>query len=88
MPKFLKEFKNPCFYDNYTSVNGTVARPNGPLRCVHYFMIAGFPKSSTTDLWFRLSKHPELKLKHRKEIGFYNIHQFGKCTRYSLVNRL
>ena len=48
---FLSNFKNPCFkvYDD---------KNRAQLRCLPYFMIGGFPKTGTTDLYHRLNRHP------------------------------
>lgn len=67
MPQFLKEYKNPCFYsDKYRR-----------LRCVPYFIIAGFPKAGSTDLWHRLIKHPDIIAEHFKELNFYHKKRLG-----------
>lgn len=77
-PKFLKNFKNPCFFQNVTirvdktKTTSTQLR----LRCLPYFLIAGFPKAGTSDLWVRLLNHPDVKLRHIKEPRFFNIGRF------------
>ncbi|XP_060557337.1 carbohydrate sulfotransferase 15-like [Ruditapes philippinarum] len=84
-PTFLKNFKNPCFFQNVTMrVDGSPTL-NGQLRlrCLPYFLIAGFPKSGTTDLWVRLLNHPEIKLRHPKEPRFFN---FGRYREGSYAN--
>ena len=61
-------------------VDGTKAlKGHFRLRCLPYFLIAGFPKAGTTDLWFRLLNHPDIKLRHLKEPRFFN---FGRYSKY------
>ncbi|XP_045164819.2 carbohydrate sulfotransferase 15-like [Mercenaria mercenaria] len=75
-PQFLKNFKNPCFFQNISMrVDGTVTG-QFRLRCLPYFIIAGFPKAGTTDLWFRLMSHPDIRLRHIKEPRFFNIGRY------------
>ncbi|GIL90772.1 hypothetical protein Vretimale_16845 [Volvox reticuliferus] len=47
-PAYDPRFKNPCWMDGQR------------LRCIPYFHILGVSKCGTTDLYHRLSKHPEL----------------------------
>ncbi|KAK3606996.1 hypothetical protein CHS0354_011864 [Potamilus streckersoni] len=67
--KFLPDFKNPCFYDNESRLIKS-------LRCLPYFFIAGFPKCGSTDLWKRLSYHPEIVTLHPKESSFFDGRRF------------
>ncbi|CAG5129500.1 unnamed protein product, partial [Candidula unifasciata] len=53
-PDYLTDFKNPCWY--VTSHSPAVKK----LRCLPYFHIIGVDKSGTTDLWFRVSAHPDI----------------------------
>lgn len=46
---FLQNYKNPCFKD-----------PKGTLKCLPYFMLIGLDKSGTTDLFFKIVKHPDV----------------------------
>ncbi|GIL66835.1 hypothetical protein Vafri_20228 [Volvox africanus] len=48
-PGYLIQYKNPCW----------MSAPKG-FRCLPYFHILGVSKCGTTDLYHRLSKHPEL----------------------------
>ncbi|GIL90771.1 hypothetical protein Vretimale_16845 [Volvox reticuliferus] len=48
-PGYLIQYKNPCWLD---VVKG--------FRCLPYYHILGVSKCGTTDLYHRLSKHPEL----------------------------
>lgn len=47
-PEFLSSFRNPCWYENRY------------LRCLPYFHIIGVCKTGTTDLFERLSHHPQI----------------------------
>lgn len=47
-PAYDRQFKNPCW------------RANGALRCLPYYHILGVSKCGTTDLYHRLSKHPQM----------------------------
>ncbi|OWF55218.1 Carbohydrate sulfotransferase 15 [Mizuhopecten yessoensis] len=49
-PKFLPNYKNPCWRDSIT----------GALRCLPYFHIFGTCKSGTTDLFHRMVHHPQI----------------------------
>ncbi|XP_060073987.1 uncharacterized protein LOC132553732 [Ylistrum balloti] len=49
-PKFLPDFKNPCWRDSPTTF----------LRCLPYFHIFGTCKSGTTDLFHRMLHHPQI----------------------------
>uniref|UniRef100_A0A7S0N6V6 Sulfotransferase n=1 Tax=Chlamydomonas leiostraca TaxID=1034604 RepID=A0A7S0N6V6_9CHLO len=42
-------FKNPCWYNK-----------SGQVKCLPYFQILGVSKCGTTDLYHRLSKHPQM----------------------------
>ncbi|XP_019616722.1 PREDICTED: carbohydrate sulfotransferase 15-like [Branchiostoma belcheri] len=69
--KFLPDYKNPCWFEE---VNKKDVKPkerwqkrvlhNGTrhflFRCLPYFYIIGMPKCGTTDLYHRISKHPEV----------------------------
>ncbi|XP_052778983.1 carbohydrate sulfotransferase 15-like [Mya arenaria] len=74
-PQFLSSYKNPCFLGRQTKDNVTKS-VGRVLHCLPYFLVAGFPKAGTTDLWQRLSHHPEIMLKHRKEPNFLNLGRF------------
>lgn len=73
-PDFLKNFKNPCFYRNISTENDK--SPKLRLQCLPYFLIAGFPKAGTTDLFTRLLNHPDVALVHIKEPRFFNIGRY------------
>ncbi|XP_052761792.1 carbohydrate sulfotransferase 15-like [Mya arenaria] len=51
---FLEEYRNPCY-----AVEQTEDRKL-PLQCIPYFYLIGAPKSGTTDLFRRITKHREI----------------------------
>lgn len=71
-PQFLPNYKNPCFHERI-NISDIIRLK---LHCLPYFIIAGFPKAGTTDLWSRLAKHPDIALKHDKEPSFFNIGRY------------
>ncbi|XP_071509037.1 carbohydrate sulfotransferase 15-like [Diadema antillarum] len=54
--RYLPGFKSSCWYVKKTN-----------LRCLPYFYLLGTPKSGTTDLWEKITKHPDV-VYARKEI--------------------
>ena len=51
-PTHLSNMKNPCWKS-----------PNGnKLQCLPYFYLAGIPKCGTTDLYDRISLHPQVNV--------------------------
>ncbi|GLC68263.1 hypothetical protein PLESTF_000668100 [Pleodorina starrii] len=48
-PAYSNQYKNPCWTDKA-----------GLFRCIPYYHILGVSKCGTTDLYHRLSKHPDL----------------------------
>ncbi|XP_060085677.1 carbohydrate sulfotransferase 15-like [Ylistrum balloti] len=48
-PPFMPEYKNPCWRN-----------VNGQLRCLPYFMLVGMDKSGSSDLFDRITKHPDI----------------------------
>lgn len=52
-----KGYKNPCFYDVCKSVGPIPVRS---LRCLPYFHLIGVDKSGSTDLFARITKHPQI----------------------------
>lgn len=56
-PRFSKQYKNPCWTDAGSSKT----------LCIPYVWLAGFPKCGTTDMYFRLKKHPLIIAARRKE---------------------
>ncbi|XP_060567594.1 uncharacterized protein LOC132726294 isoform X2 [Ruditapes philippinarum] len=72
-PQFLPDFRNPCWYQH------------GILRCLPYFHIIGVCKTGTTDLFERLSHHPQI-LKNRgilgKETWYWTWRRYGHSNFY------
>ncbi|XP_035685602.1 carbohydrate sulfotransferase 15-like [Branchiostoma floridae] len=79
LPKeFLSNNKNPCWFEK---VHGTDVgsrwrerlSDNGTghfrltLRCLPYFYIIGMPKCGTSDLYYRITQHPDVVRARRKE---------------------
>ncbi|XP_052212817.1 carbohydrate sulfotransferase 15-like isoform X2 [Dreissena polymorpha] len=75
-PSFLRKYKNPCFDDVRSSDHGTTANETSTLLCFPYFVMPGFPKCGTTDLYTRLSKHPQIKWEHPKEPDLLHRHMY------------
>ena len=62
---YLDNFQNPCFHV-YRNDKSNVSS----LRCMPNFMLGGFPKTGSTDLYKRLTQHPLiLKLPNGKFIS-------------------
>ena len=76
--RFLPNFKNPCFLKNVTLPDFPPLRTIQKLRCLPYFFIVGFPKSGTTDVWFRLINHPDIAGNHEKEPNFFRKGMLGR----------
>lgn len=65
-------YRNPCWQG-----------AEGKLRCLPYFQILGVSKCGTTDLYHRLSKHPDLFESANKGPHFWDECQWpakGACT--------
>ncbi|CAH1229621.1 CHST15 [Branchiostoma lanceolatum] len=67
--EFLPNYKNPCWFEkvNETDVGSQLRDrlvDNGTghfrLRCLPYFYIIGMPKCGTTDLYYRITEHPDV----------------------------
>ncbi|OWF46491.1 carbohydrate sulfotransferase 15-like [Mizuhopecten yessoensis] len=65
-PTYLKQFKNPCWYENSTE---SMKMPT--LRCLPYFMILGQNKCGTTALYMNVIKHPDVIASKGKEPQFW-----------------
>ncbi|OWF39546.1 Carbohydrate sulfotransferase 15 [Mizuhopecten yessoensis] len=67
---FLKQFKNPCWYEE----------SERKLSCLPYFHLFGVCKSGTTDLFHRITQHPHI-LKNKgimgKETWFWSWRRYG-----------
>lgn len=66
-------YKNPCFRNQRKHF-----KDHSPelLQCVPYFFVIGFPKCGTTDLFDRLSHHPEFLKPAFKEIHWISRYRF------------
>lgn len=66
-------YKNPCFRNQQKHF-----KDHSPelLQCVPYFFVIGFPKCGTTDLFDRLSHHPEFLKPAFKEIHWISRYRF------------
>ncbi|XP_045181994.2 uncharacterized protein LOC123540782 isoform X2 [Mercenaria mercenaria] len=75
-PQFLPDFRNPCWYQR------------GSLRCLPYFHIIGVCKTGTTDLFERLSHHPQI-LKNNgilgKETWYWTWQRYGHSNFYKTI---
>ncbi|XP_071839186.1 carbohydrate sulfotransferase 15-like isoform X2 [Apostichopus japonicus] len=70
--EFIESKKNPCWVS-----------PRGTVDCLPYFYLAGMPKCGTTDIWVKLTKHPQISVSRKEphwwakiRVGTYN----GKST--------
>ncbi|XP_048775749.1 carbohydrate sulfotransferase 15-like [Ostrea edulis] len=66
-------FKNPCFRNRRKHV---MDHSSKLLQCVPYFFVIGFPKCGTTDLFDRMSHHPEFLQPSFKEIHWISRYRF------------
>ena len=62
----LPGYKNPCWG------NGTT------ISCLPYFFIGGFPKSGTTELFSKVTHHPQVLRSRRKEPHFWTRSRFKR----------
>ncbi|XP_033638929.1 carbohydrate sulfotransferase 15-like [Asterias rubens] len=51
--EFLPQFRNPCWWSDK-------GHTSSDLKCLPYFFLAGMPKCGTTDVYFKLAKHPQI----------------------------
>ncbi|KAL3846538.1 hypothetical protein ACJMK2_017517 [Sinanodonta woodiana] len=64
----------------YEGINRT-KDSGGRLYCLPYFIIAGFPKCGTTDLWHRMIQHPDIVVHPtEKEPMFFDNRRFYNDT--------
>lgn len=54
-------------------------KPTYRLRCLPYFMIIGQPKCGTTDLFWKIAKHPDILTPPIKELHWWSRSRHGKC---------
>ncbi|XP_061193042.1 carbohydrate sulfotransferase 15-like [Saccostrea echinata] len=76
--KTLRKFwteghKNPCFRNQRKHPRD---HSSELLQCVPYFFVIGFPKCGTTDLFDRMSHHPEFVQPSFKEIHWISRYRF------------
>ena len=67
---YVKESKNPCYYDE-----------NNMVRCVPYFFLVGFSKCATSDLYHRITAHPQVVLT-KKETQWFSRKRFPEYIQY------
>nr|KAG5696141.1 hypothetical protein BaRGS_026500 [Batillaria attramentaria] len=60
----------------YTPFNNRLAKMLGKLNCIPYFFMVGVFKCGTTDLFRRITRHPEVLM------GLKEIHWFTKMRRF------
>ncbi|OPL20878.1 hypothetical protein AM593_09880, partial [Mytilus galloprovincialis] len=58
------QYKSPCYHRE------------GTLRCLPYFLVIGFPKCGTTDLFERMKHHPEFIPSKMKELHWLSRYRF------------
>ncbi|XP_076437345.1 carbohydrate sulfotransferase 15-like [Babylonia areolata] len=63
-PQYMDNSKTPCWYEG------------GKLKCIPYFFMVGVFKCGTTDLFRRITRHPEVLM------GLKEIHWFTKHRRF------
>ncbi|XP_064628664.1 carbohydrate sulfotransferase 15-like [Lineus longissimus] len=78
---FVQGWKTPCWI-------GNSVYKKSKLKCLPAFYIPGFPKCATTDLWYRLKKHPQLRALAIRETnwwtqGRYRINETESLGKFS-----
>ena len=73
-PTFLNNSKSPCWYEG------------SKLRCVPYFFMVGVFKCGTTDLFRRITRHPEVLMGLKEIHWFTKLRKFGKDV--LLINQI
>eukprot|EP00615_Pteridomonas_danica_P011961 CAMPEP_0114346950 /NCGR_PEP_ID=MMETSP0101-20121206/13493_1 /TAXON_ID=38822 ORGANISM="Pteridomonas danica, Strain PT" /NCGR_SAMPLE_ID=MMETSP0101 /ASSEMBLY_ACC=CAM_ASM_000211 /LENGTH=1385 /DNA_ID=CAMNT_0001483933 /DNA_START=329 /DNA_END=4486 /DNA_ORIENTATION=- len=51
-----------------------------PLQCLPYAYLLGMPKCGSSDLWERLSRHPQVYNADRKEVRFFTPGEFASSS--------
>ncbi|XP_060573163.1 carbohydrate sulfotransferase 15-like [Ruditapes philippinarum] len=70
--RFLPNFKNPCWMAKDGQLN------DGKVHCLPFFYLIGVKKSATTDLFGRISKHPDIcRPSFSKECQWISSQRFG-----------
>ncbi|KAK7460332.1 hypothetical protein BaRGS_00038920 [Batillaria attramentaria] len=68
---YLANYKNPCWLEK-----SAFRAPKGRVRCVPYFYIAGCPKCGSTDLFYRITQHPQMASPSTKETRWFDRARF------------
>lgn len=68
--RYLANYKNPCWKEPRAGHVPTI-------RCVPYFYLVGAPKAGTTDLYRRLTRHPEVVMPRSKETRWFDRYRFN-----------
>jgi hypothetical protein len=85
--KFLTNFKNPCWFEEVYEYYST--EPVTELRCFPYFHVFGVCKSGTTDLFYRLTRHPQIVNNNgvlNKETWYWSWRRYGQGTCIATVS--
>ena len=62
--KYLSQYKTPCWNSQHS------------LQCLPYFFIGGFPKCGTTDLYNKLTRHPQIVTSSIKEPQWWTRYRY------------
>ncbi|XP_055996541.1 carbohydrate sulfotransferase 15-like isoform X3 [Ostrea edulis] len=79
--RFLTNFKNPCWFEEVYKYDDYSAEPVSELRCFPYFHVFGVCKTGTTDLFYRLTRHPQILNNFgllNKETWFWSWRRYGQ----------
>ncbi|KAH9520053.1 Carbohydrate sulfotransferase 15 [Bulinus truncatus] len=74
-PSYIDSYQSPCYTERRSSVDNTLQ-----FKCLPYFHILGFDKCGTTDLYNRLTFHPQIIRNFGalgKEIYFWSWSRYG-----------
>eukprot|EP00105_Crassostrea_gigas_P016006 XP_011433212.1 PREDICTED: carbohydrate sulfotransferase 15 [Crassostrea gigas] len=80
-PDFEQKFKNPCFYDACHQTNNGTKRK---LRCLPFFHVLGVDKCGSTDLYYRIVRHPQISPNNgvlHKETSWWSWRRYGHKLR-------
>ena len=64
VPRYLTNYKNPCWYDPPS--------PNGALSCLPYFYLLGVGKCGTSTFFKNIQKHPDIYMGRTKEMHYWD----------------
>lgn len=70
-PPFISQSKNPCWW------NGTGGTTQLRLHCLPYFFLAGVSKCGSTDIFSRLTGHPQVIPPKQKEPRWFDRRRFA-----------